>query len=240
MVSEAEVGHPPPPQSPWEILSVLCSQDIVIGLVQDSSNSIANALELLQSCTKPSMWWSGPRFNIKMPCYQYRKSHCGDKTILRPSYLHNGISYTGKMASLYWIRALAVLDSWVSVAMIQSSLIVAHNRMLHKHNYTGVEPGPWFNIKMSSYQYRKPHCGDKTVVRSSYLRIGISYTGKMSSLYWIGALYDETGEVLLKRHKSCNLRSTVFSKIMFNLHVVKDHLSWETTTSSDRFIQVSL
>ena len=40
-----------------------------------------------------------------MPSYQYRKPHCGDKTILRPSYLHNGVSYTGKMASLYWIRA---------------------------------------------------------------------------------------------------------------------------------------
>ena len=48
---------------------------------------------------------TGPRFNIKMTSYQYRKSHCGDKTILRPSYLHNGISYTGKMTSLYWIRA---------------------------------------------------------------------------------------------------------------------------------------
>ena len=47
----------------------------------------------------------GPQFNIKMISYQYRKSHCGDKTILRPSYLHNGISYTGKMTSLYWIRA---------------------------------------------------------------------------------------------------------------------------------------
>ena len=46
-------------------------------------------------------------------------------------------------------------------------------------------PGPWFNIKMSSYQYRKSHCGDKTVVRSSYLHNGISYTGKMTSLYWI-------------------------------------------------------
>ena len=45
-------------------------------------------------------------------------------------------------------------------------------------------PGPWFNIKMSSYQYRKSHCGDKTVVRSSYLHNGISYTGKMTSLYW--------------------------------------------------------
>ena len=47
---------------------------------------------------------SGGWFNIKMPSYQYRKSHCGDKTILRPSYLHNGISYTGKITSLYWIR----------------------------------------------------------------------------------------------------------------------------------------
>ena len=49
---------------------------------------------------------SGPWFNIKMSSYQYRKSHCGDKTIFRPSYLHNGTSYTGKMISLYWIRAL--------------------------------------------------------------------------------------------------------------------------------------
>ena len=40
-----------------------------------------------------------------MSSYQYRKSHCGDKTILRPSYLHNGNSYTGEMSSLHWIRA---------------------------------------------------------------------------------------------------------------------------------------
>ena len=49
-------------------------------------------------------------------------------------------------------------------------------------------PGPWFNIKMLSYQYRKSHCGDKTVVRSSYLHNGISHTGKMVSLYWIRTL----------------------------------------------------
>ena len=49
-------------------------------------------------------------------------------------------------------------------------------------------PGPWFNIKMSSHQYRKSHCGDKTVVRSSYPHNGISYTGKMTSLYWIRSL----------------------------------------------------
>ena len=43
--------------------------------------------------------------------------------------------------------------------------------------------GPWFNIKMSSYQYRKSHCGDKTVVRSSYLHNGSSYTGTWRHLY---------------------------------------------------------
>ena len=43
--------------------------------------------------------------NIKMSSYQYRISHCGDKTVVRSSYLHNGISYTGKITSLYWIRA---------------------------------------------------------------------------------------------------------------------------------------
>ena len=49
--------------------------------------------------------YSGGWLNMKIPSNQYRKSHCGDKTILRSSYLHNGISYTGKMISLYWIRA---------------------------------------------------------------------------------------------------------------------------------------
>ena len=58
--------------------------------------------------TGPSMY-SGAWINIKKTSCQYRKSHCGDKTILRPSYLHNGISYTGKTASLYWFRALVLV-----------------------------------------------------------------------------------------------------------------------------------
>ena len=31
------------------------------------------------------------------------------------------------------------------------------------------EVGPWLNIMMSSYQYRTSHCGDQTVIRSSYI-----------------------------------------------------------------------
>ena len=68
-------------------------------------------------------------------------------------------------------------------------VLIAWEHLLCRHHLTQWSPssGPWFNIKMSSYQYRKSHCGDKTVVRSSYLHNGISYTGKMSSLYWIRA-----------------------------------------------------
>ena len=73
------------------------------------------------------------------------------------------------------------------IHMIAAAMFVfwfPDNKMVHFSQI----PGPWFNIKMSSYQYGKSHCGDKTVVRSSYLHNGISHTGKMSSLYWIGAL----------------------------------------------------
>ena len=38
-------------------------------------------------------------FNIKMPSNQWRKYHCGDKTVLWPSYLHNGISFTSSMVA---------------------------------------------------------------------------------------------------------------------------------------------
>ena len=46
----------------------------------------------------------GPRLNKKMSSYQYRKSHRWDTTVVRSSYLHNGISYTGKIAYLYCIN----------------------------------------------------------------------------------------------------------------------------------------
>ena len=77
----------------------------------------------LPTCYKPiskhyifwslTAWYTGPWFNIKMLSYQYRKSHCGDKTVVRSSYLHNGISYTGKITSLYWIGALAPYLMWI-------------------------------------------------------------------------------------------------------------------------------
>ena len=43
-----------------------------------------------------------------LPVKEY---HCGDKTILRPSYIHNRISYTGRTSRLYWARALVSLGT---------------------------------------------------------------------------------------------------------------------------------
>ena len=57
------------------------------GLMQEKGKSFANALE-------PEPW-----FNIKIPLHQYRKCLCEDKMVVRSSYLHNGISYTGMMVS---------------------------------------------------------------------------------------------------------------------------------------------
>ena len=77
-----------------------------------------------------------------MPSYQYRKSHCGDKTILWPSYLHNGISYTGKMTYLYWMRALFIIISivhrpttgFIEVWRCSSRLYSLSRRMSYRKN----------------------------------------------------------------------------------------------------------
>ena len=60
-------------------------------------------------------------------------------------------------------------------------------------------PGPWFNIKMSSYQYRKSHCGGKTVIRSSHLHHGISCTDKMT-FYIDSAPWSYCSLALSRRH----------------------------------------
>ena len=94
---------------------------------------------------------------------------------------------------------------------------------------------PWFNIKMSSYQHSKSHCGDKTVVRSSYLHKGISYTGKMSSLYWIRAhmskfpcyfLIIPCGDRILLFFR-LQFRPGVAHKKQFSWYLIEDYLIWQ-------------
>ena len=84
----------------------------------------------------------GPRFNIKMSSYLYRKSHFGVKTILRPSYLRNGISYTGKTTSLYCIRVLAVTSekSWDVQEEDHFNFVIAFSRFLRTFKYVYALP----------------------------------------------------------------------------------------------------
>ena len=67
--------------------------------------------------------------NIKMLSCQYRKYHCGYKTVIWSSYLHNGMSNAGKMSSLYWIRAL-VLCNWVDLLLDRTGRDVLLNQTL--------------------------------------------------------------------------------------------------------------
>ena len=61
-------------------------------------------------------------FNIEMPYYQYR-NHCGYKTIIHPFYLHNGISCTGNMTSLYWIRTQMLWASCTQAYVITLNVL---------------------------------------------------------------------------------------------------------------------
>ena len=92
--------------------------------------------------------------------------------------------------------------------------------------------GPWFNIKMSCYQYRKSHRGDKTVVRSSYLQNGISYTGKMISLYWIRALVpsvvSKKPRQIIKEIQTDSIEfSSFYFIILANIFIPKYHFKWD-------------
>ena len=60
--------------------------------------------------------------------------------------------------------------------------------LVRQHLNINTAPRPWFNINMLSYQCRKPHYGDKMVVRSMCLHNRNSYTGETTSLYWISPL----------------------------------------------------
>ena len=88
--------------------------------------------------------------------------------------------------------------------------------------------GPWFNIKMPFNQYRKSHCKDKTVSRSSCLYNGISY--KTTSFYWIKTLgfwISFALNIILQQHyhNSCdiiiNLDKWEQYSSCFDVHVIR-------------------
>ena len=87
--------------------------------------------------------FTGSWFIIKMSSYQYRKSHCGDKTVVRSSYLHNGISYTGKMVTLYWISPLVTNGQKASNAKTVFFFVININKLLDKQSSCQSFETPW-------------------------------------------------------------------------------------------------
>ena len=98
-------------------------------------------------------------------------------------YILQSVSIIQYLLMLLWNLAGVAAEA---PAKFQSNWTIARSyntsSMIFYH-----PPGPWFNIKMSSYQYRKSHCWDKMVIRSSYLHSGIFFTGKLGFSYWIRA-----------------------------------------------------
>ena len=93
-----------------------------------------------------------------------------DITVMKSLWAHN--LHCGKFKFCSYLKNNALIRSQIST---------------YHHCWVGMTcgklwPGPWFNIKMSSYQYGKSHCGDKMVIRSSYLHNGISY--EMNPGHW--------------------------------------------------------
>ena len=99
-----------------------------------------------------------------------QKTESPRQTSKRPFSTYNWVYLLGS----YWYIALTL-----AIKLYDISLTIFKN---------GFRLGNRALIKMSSYQYRKSHCGNTKVVRSSYLHKGISYTGKMASLYWTNPL----------------------------------------------------
>ena len=63
-------------------------------------------------------------------CYQYGESHFGGKVVIRLSYRYNEISYSGKMAYLYWINPRSCLpDVGISTVKIILCTVASLNNV---------------------------------------------------------------------------------------------------------------
>ena len=107
-----------------------------------------------------------------------------------------------------------------------------------------IAPGPWYNIKMPSYQYRKSHWGDKTVIISSYLQNGISDNGKIVFLYWIGAQFTIHYVMRLWRVRCSYLYSILLACMLipgyiflnvrwYDINTITLCLSWPSSMSGE-------
>ena len=149
----------------------------------------------------------GPWFNIKM------SSHYGDKTILRPSYLHNGISYTGKTTSLYWIRAL------VSPSIMSPSSI---NQPQHRSRVPVVSMASGSHVAPTTTTTREP-------IVLSQKNVHVKRSLPLLGSDWLAALH--VGYVTYMDGMSLNEIRSVSENIIFItiiiIIIIIGHILWQ-------------
>ena len=96
------------------------------------------------------------------------------------------------------------------------------------------EPEPWFSTKMTSYQHRKSHCGDKTILGRSYLHNGIPYTDRMTSLYWIRVqvISNHGNDMVCPESSSLNIRKVIWWFTVTLLYFIAANWSIEATANT--------
>ena len=173
---------------------------------------------------------SGPQFNIKMTSYQYRKSHCGDKTILWTSFLHNGISYTVNSLKLRRNERCNADDIFKCIFLKENVWIPT------KISLKFVPKGRINNIP-ALVQITARRCpGDKPLSepRMESLLTHICVTRpqwvKMTSLYWIGAL-EVTAQPYTSSMHGSMIQVAISSKILwFMISNLCARLQWNQNT----------
>ena len=95
-------------------------QKIIDGLAGDCNNSIADAMELLQSCAKPSKWWSSYRgqvadvFVCKVWKWEAKHRQKGLKYIFKAAKLSYWSQLDIDLTLLCWVDVLSKYDIWVA------------------------------------------------------------------------------------------------------------------------------
>ena len=83
----------------------------------------------------------GGWFNMKMPSHQHRKFHCGDKAILRPSYLHMCLQRYKEWTHLFiiwsWINGLKFEHEYVLNETVWCQLLLNFTGDTH-HSFISV------------------------------------------------------------------------------------------------------
>ena len=159
--------------------------------MQKRRNSFANVLELHRFCIELLKW--------KIQHYIF---FCYYKLYQRLPIMVFVVSLF--IFYIFWITMVFIMSNflWAITLLFHCNLAVMPKSLLVTYiSYQAIISRPQFNINMTSYQCRKSHCGDKMILWPSYLHSGISYTGKTTSFYWIGA------PVLIKCSKDMFLES---------------------------------